>query len=258
MADSLIGVYKEIGKDPTLKKINNSNEELEELVGGKIAVLKCDDFVIIHRENNDAMLANVCIDIKGSGIGTSVKGKIFAVNQNDKGEFYSVNKEQAGMIGRFFKAQGCNYTNFDEHGRYLTRAERKARAYEERRKRKLQEVNDAQVKKEVDISNKYFEDNFRLVPIVKKDENNPSDSNENAQKSKNENESMNEATNDNNKGKLILERTPDSSTTSSSENNNTGVPSIVFDNDDVLKMLLRIQVSILEFMRKMADESDED
>ena len=257
MTDSLIGVYKEVGQEPTLKKIKNSREELEQLVGGKIAILECEDYVIVYRDKSDSMLANVCLDIKGRGIGSSVKGTIFAVNQNDKGEFYSVTREQAGVIGRFFKAQGCNYTNFDEHGRYLTRAERKARAYEERKKKKMKSVNNVQAKNELDISNEVFENNFRLVPIVNKDENNPSDLNEDALKSINEKDTINESINNNNKGKLILESTQDSSTTSSSETNSAEVPNIVLGDDDTLKMLLKIQLIILEFLRKLVDENDE-
>ena len=259
MSDKLIGVFKEVGKKPQIKVIWNSKEDIEKLIGGEYESVKSDVFTIIYRKNSNAMLPNVCIDFKGRGIGTSIKGNLFAVKENEKGEFCSFsNVEESAKVARFLDRQGLDYTNFDENGRYLTRAERKARAYEERRKRKAQLIaNNTQNKNELNVSNKYFEDNFRLVPIVKNNENNTSDLNENAQKLEKDLDSTNESTNVNNKGKLILERTPDSSTTSSADANKMESPRIVFDNDDSLKMLLKIQLIILEFMRKLADEADE-
>ena len=259
MSDKLIGVFKEVGKKPQIKVIWNSKEDIEKLIGGEYESVKSDAFTIIYRKNSNAMLPNVCIDFKGRGIGTSIKGNLFAVKENEKGEFCSFsNVEESAKVARFLDRQGLDYTNFDENGRYLTRAERKARAYEERRKRKAQLIaNNTQNKNELNVSNKYFEDNFRLVPIVKNNENNTSDLNENAQKLEKDLNSTNESTNVNNKGKLILERTLDSSTTSSADVNKMESPRIVFDNDDSLKMLLKIQLIILEFMRKLADEADE-
>ena len=256
MLDKLIGVFKEVGKKPQIKVIWNSKEDIEKLIGGEYESLKSDVFTIIYRKNSNAMLPNVCIDFKGRGIGTSIKGNLFAVKKNEKGEFYSFsNVEESAKVARFLDRQGLDYTNFDENGRYLTRAERKARAYEERRKKKAQLMtNNTQSKNELNVSNKYFEDNFRLVPIIKKDENNLSVSNEDVQKLKDESNVINESINDNNKGKLILERTPDSSTTSSADANKMESPRIVFDNDDSLKMLLKIQLIILEFMRKLTDK----
>ena len=109
----------------------------------------------------------------------------------------------------------------------------------------------------MNTSREYFENNFRLVPVVNNEqENNPSHLNEDASESKKEKDSINELFNNNNKGKLILERTPDSSTTS--EPNKQEISKIVLEDDTVLKMLLRIQLIILEFLRKVADESDED
>ena len=258
MADKLFGVLKEVGKEPNVKVIWNTKEDIEKLLGGEITTIKCDDFTIIYRKNSEAMLANICIDIKGKGIGTSIKGRLFAVKENEKGEFCSFpNVEEAAKVARFLKRQSLNYTNFDEHGRYLTRVERKIRAREEKRQKKIQELNEEKKKNDLNTSKEYFENNFRLVPVVNNEqENNPLHLNEDVSESKKEKDSINESFNNNNKGKLILERTPDSSTTS--EPNKQEIPKIVLEDDTVLKMLLRIQLIILEFLRKVADESDED
>ena len=87
MADKLFGVLKEVGKEPNVKVIWNTKEDIEKLLGGEITTIKCDDFTIIYRKNSDSMLANICVDIKGKGIGTSIKGRLFAVRENEKGEF---------------------------------------------------------------------------------------------------------------------------------------------------------------------------
>ena len=258
MADKLIGVFKEVGKKPEPKVIWNTKEDLEKLIGGEIASIKCDSFTIIYKKNSDAMLANICVDIKGKGIGTSIKGRLFAVKENEKGEFYSFsNIDEAAKIARFLNRQGVDYTNFDEHGKYLTRVERKRRAYEERRKRNVRNINNEMKKDDIDVSNSYFEKNFRLVPVVRNNQENcPVDLNEDASESKKDNELTSNSTNNNDKGKLILERTPDSSTTS--EPNRVEPPNIMLGDESVLKMLLRIQLIILEFLRKLAEEPDED
>ncbi|MBQ7410030.1 MAG: hypothetical protein IJW20_01445 [Clostridia bacterium] len=258
MSDKLFGVLKEVGQKPNVKVIWNTKEDLEKLIGGEIATIKCDSFTIIYKKNSDAMLANICVDVKGKGIGTSIKGRLFAVKENEKGEFYSFsNVEEATKVARFLERQGIDYTNFDEHGRYLTRAERKRRAYEEKRKRKVRDINNEIKKDDIDVSNSYFEKNFRLVPMVSSNqENNPVNLNEDASESKKDNEVTSNSINSNNKGKLVLERTPESSTTT--EPNRVEPPNIVLGDESVLKMLLRIQLIILEFLRKFAEESDED
>ena len=254
MADKLYGVYKEVGKEPRPKVIWNTKEDIEKLIGGEFESIKSEEFTIIYKKNSESMLANVCIDLKGRGIGTSIKGKLFAVKENEKGEFVSFSSvEELTKVAKFLNKQGLDYTKFDEHGKFLTRAERKKRAYQEKIKRKqeIQNVND------LSVSNKYFEDNFRLVPVINNEQdNNPSNLNEDATESKKESASTNNSNIQNNKGKLILERTPDSST--SSESAGSEIPKIVMGDETVFKMLLKVQLIILEFLRKAVDESDEE
>ena len=254
MADKLYGVFKEVGKEPRPKVIWNTKEDIEQLIGGEIVTVKCEQFTIIYKKNSDSMLANICIDIKGQGIGTSIKGNLFAVKENEKGEFISFpNVEELAKVAKFLDRQGLDYAKFDEHGRFLTKAERKKRAYQEKIKRK-QEI---QNRNDLSVSNKYFEDNFRLVPIVNNEqENNPSNLNEDVTEAKKENVLVNNSSLQNNKGKLILERTPDSSTASESDEN--VIPKIVMGDETVLKMLLKVQLIILDFLRKAVDESDEE
>lgn len=259
MAEKLFGVLKEVGKKPQVKVIWNTDEDIKQLIGGDFETVKSDEFTIIHRKNSESMLANVCVDFKGKGIGTSIKGRLFAVKENEKGEFCSFpSVEEAAKVAKFLDRQGLDYSKFDEHGRCLTRAERKAKAYEERRKKKLEEIN-KQKKDELGVSNAYFENNFRLVPVVNEEcKNNPLNSNENEVEEKKETKSTNNKTNDNNKGNPVLERTFDSSTSASADTNNMETPKIVLGDESVLKMLLRVQLIILDFLRKLTDDLDEE
>ena len=135
MEEKLIGVFKEVGKTPKPKVIWNKKEEIEKLVGGEYASLKCDKFTIIFNKKSDSMLANVCIDFKGRGIGTSIKGKIFAIKENEKREFHSfANMDELKSVAKLLNAKGLDYTNFDEKGKYLTRAERRKRELEKLKK----------------------------------------------------------------------------------------------------------------------------
>lgn len=128
MSEYLIGIYKEVGKNPTLKKIKNYKSELEKLIGGEIEKITYDDYIIVYKKNSDNMLANICIEPKGYGLGISLKGKIFAINQNENEEFKSLTKEQATRIDIFFRSKHVNYEKFDEKGRYLPLMRRRKKA----------------------------------------------------------------------------------------------------------------------------------
>lgn len=261
MEEKLIGVFKEVGKTPKPKVIWNKKEEIEKLVGGEYVSLKCDKFTIIFNKKSDSMLANVCIDFKGRGIGTSIKGKLFAIKENEKGEFHSfANMDELKSVAKFLNARGLDYTNFDEKGKYLTKAERRKRELEKLKKKRSEtqkKIIQTSKENEMNISDSFFENNFRLVPVVHNDQEKCiSDSNENKTEAKSDDNLDNKSINKNDKGKLILERTPESSTTT--ESNKEQVPNIVLGDETIFKMLLKIQIIILEFLRKVADGTDEE
>lgn len=149
MEDVLIGVYKEVGKDPIFKKIENSKSEIENLIGGEIETIKYNDYVIVYKKNSDSMLANICIEPKGYGLGISLKGKLFAINQNENGDFKSLTKKQATHINDFFKNKQVNYENFDEKGRYLSITQKRKRNNSRKLKSHQKEIQ----KQNLDIDN---------------------------------------------------------------------------------------------------------
>ena len=237
MSEFVIGVYKEVGKEPDLKKVKNTKEDLEQLVGGEIATVKYDDYVIIYKKDSDSMLGNVCLDVKGYGLDLSLKGTIFVVNQDENGEFKSLNKQQALKSTGVLIRKSFNYKNFDENGRYLTKSQRRKR----NKQNNTNKTNSSQLdiqKQAMGVSNSFFENNFRLEKIETK----------NDEKKENSNTTFGEC----DKGKLVLERTPETSTSTEST-----TPVISLSDETVLKMILKIQFIILDFINNAMDDSDE-
>ena len=86
MSEYLLGIYKEVGKNPEVIKIKNQKEYLEKLLDGEITTLDYDDYTIIYKKASDNLLANVYVN-QYSKIGISLKGKIFAVGKDENGNF---------------------------------------------------------------------------------------------------------------------------------------------------------------------------
>lgn len=124
MNEFLIGVYKEVGKNPDVIKIKNKKEYLEKLLDGEYTSQDYDDYTILYKKQSDNLLANIYID-QYSKIGISLKGKVFAVGKDEEGNFKSLSKEQAKKSITFFLRESFNYKNFDEHGRYIPKSTRK-------------------------------------------------------------------------------------------------------------------------------------
>ena len=237
MSEFVIGVYKEVGKEPDLKKVKNTKEDLEQLIGGEIATVKYDDYIIIYKKDSDSMLGNVCLDVKGYGLDLSLKGTIFVVNQDENGEFKSLNKQQALKSTGVLIRKSFNYKNFDEKGRYLTKSQRRKR----NKQNNTNKTNSSQLdiqKQAMGVSNSFFENNFRLEKIETK----------NDEQKENSNTTLGE----NDKGKLVLERTPETSTSTEST-----TPVISLSDETVLKMILKIQFIILDFINNAMDDSEE-
>lgn len=122
----LVGVYKEVGKNPDIIKIKNQKDYLERLVDGEYTTLDYDDYVIIYKKKSDNLLANVYVD-RYSKIGMSIKGKLFVISKDEKGNFISLNKDQFLRCTKFLVQESFNYKNFDEHGRYIPKSKRNAK-----------------------------------------------------------------------------------------------------------------------------------
>lgn len=150
MNNTIVIIYKEVGKDPIFRKVENSIKSFETILGGEIEVIPYDDIVIICRKNRDSLKANIYIN----NIGFSIRGNIILVKKVDD-KFVSLNREQAIKYGVFITQQSFNYKHFDENGKYLTNKELKRRYREKKikeneNKEKTQSVqNDTKSKDEV-------------------------------------------------------------------------------------------------------------
>lgn len=246
----LVGVYKEVGKTPDIIKIKNQKEYLEKLVDGEYTNLDYDDYTIIYKKNSNNLLSNIYVD-QYSKIGTSLKGKVFAVGKNDNGTFKSLTKEQARKCISFFLKESFNYKNFDEQGRYIPRSQRKnnKKIFGNKNKQNNEQPKQEEPKQEkvieekksttistndmvqaLNIGNNFFESQFRLEKVEsnKKDDT-PSISNENQKQSEN-------------------------------QQNSTSItpPVIKLSDEQTLNMILKVVFTILDFVKNALEDSNED
>ena len=250
MNEFLVGVYKEVGKNPDVIKIKNQKAYLEKLLDGEYVNQDYDDYTILYKKDSDNLLANIYVD-QYSKIGISLKGKVFAVGKDEKGNLKSLTKEQARKCITFFLRESFNYKNFDENGRYLPKSARKNRkifnnnktnekVVQEKSSEPKQEqvtqnkpptiVSTNDMAKALNIGNEFFESQFRLEKVESnKQVENTSKSNEN-QKS------------DINQQSLTNDSTP---------------PVIKLSDEQTLNMILKITFIILDFVKSALEESDE-
>ena len=69
-------MYKEVGKNPELKKIKNNLQEFEQILGGKIACIPYENIIIVCKENRKNLQPNIYINTKFLGLGETVRGNI--------------------------------------------------------------------------------------------------------------------------------------------------------------------------------------
>lgn len=161
----LVGVYKEVGKDPKVIKIKNQKEHIEKLLDGEYKTLDCDNYIIIYKKDSDNLLANIYVN-QYSQMGISLKGKIFAVGKDEKGILKSFTKEQAKKCILFFVQEAFNYKNFDEYGRYIPRDKRreKRKFFNSRNSKIEQKINSNETiaNNEINIGNQFFENKEKI------------------------------------------------------------------------------------------------
>lgn len=126
MSEYLVGVYKKVGKKPDIIKIKNQKDYLERLVDGEYTTLDYDDYVIVYKKKSDNLLANVYVD-RCSKMGISIRGKLFIVGKDKKGNLISLNKDQFLRCTKFLVKESFNYKNFDEYGRYIPKSKRNSK-----------------------------------------------------------------------------------------------------------------------------------
>lgn len=254
MSEYLVGIYKEIGKKPDIVKIKNQKEYLEKLLDGEYLTQDYDDYTILYKKNADNLLPNIYVD-QYSKIGISLRGKVFAVGKDEKGNLISLNKDQARRCITFFLKKSFNYKNCDEYGRPLPRKKKNKKIFKnnnnssEESKPKTEENTKVQEKavqqeqpsikavslgdlgKTLNVKNEDFEKNFKTAKVESKTkENNTSNSSENRKLDTKEQNSTNDT------------------------------PQVVvkLSDEQTLNMILKITFIILDFVKGALEDSEDD
>ena len=258
MEQYLIGIYKDPRNKPEVIKIKNQKEYLEKLLDGEFTMINYDDYVILYKKNSEHLLPNIYVD-QYSKIGVTLRGEVFAVNKDENGNFKSLNKEQAKKCITFFLKKAFNNKNFDDNGSYIIKSKNKkmkqifknksnekqidgSDTTQETQNQEIKEQNSqaqqekkavsiSDMSKSINLDNKYFESQFRLEKIDSNDDKkDASNSNENAK----------------------LDNKEQSSTS------NSPTPTIQLSDNDMLAMILKMTLLILNFVQKALADDEED
>ena len=258
MNEFLVGIYKEVGKNPNIIKIKNQKEYLEKLLDGEYMSQDYDDYIILYKKDSNKLLPNIYID-QYSKIGISLRGKVFAVGKDENNNLISLNKDQARRCITFFLRKSFNYKNCDEYGRPLPRSKRKNKkifknkndssSEDNKSKEEKQEANAIQEKvvqqenttvkaislddlgKALNVKNEAFEKNFKIEKEdLNKQEKNTSNLN------KNVNSEIKEQSSTDDSPPVVIK----------------------LSDEQTLNMILKITFIILDFVKGALEESEDD
>ena len=115
----LIGVYKEVGKEPELKKVKNTFEDIKQLLGGEIESIKYEDFIILYKKNSNNLMPNIWINTGFLKIGTTIRGNVFVIGKDKKGNFISLNKSQFLKCIKLLINESFNYKTNNKKTKYI-------------------------------------------------------------------------------------------------------------------------------------------
>ncbi len=118
MSEYIVVIFKEVGKEPEFRKIENSVESLETLIGDKLDYISYEDVTIIARKNRENLKPNIYINTEFLGIGSTIRGSIVLVCRENT-TLKTLTKEQAIKYREMLIRASFNYDNFDEKGRYI-------------------------------------------------------------------------------------------------------------------------------------------
>lgn len=110
-------MYKEVGKNPELKKIKNNLQEFEQILGGKTTCIPYENIIIVCKENRKNLQPNIYINTKFLGLGETVRGNIIITAKNEQ-NFKTLSKEQVIENIRFLKNASFHYNNVNNKSKY--------------------------------------------------------------------------------------------------------------------------------------------
>ena len=107
----ILGIYKEVGKKPELKKIPNTFKDFEKLLGGNFESIQYQYFIILYRKNNYNLTPNILINNDSSKLGITIRGNIFVLSKDKNGKFKSLNDNQLLYCQKILIEKSFNYKN---------------------------------------------------------------------------------------------------------------------------------------------------
>lgn len=118
MSEYIVVIFKEVGKEPEFKRIENNVGELENLIGGELDYISYEDITIITRKNRENLKPNIYINTEFLGIGSTIRGNVVLVCIEDT-TLKTLTRKQAVKYREVLIRASFNYDNFDEKGRYI-------------------------------------------------------------------------------------------------------------------------------------------
>lgn len=110
-------MYKEVGKNPELKKIRNNIQEFEQILGGKTTCIPYENIIIVCKENQKNLKPNIYINTKFLGLGETIRGNIIITAKNEQ-NFKTLSKEQVIENIRFLRNASFHYNSVNNKSKY--------------------------------------------------------------------------------------------------------------------------------------------
>lgn len=120
----IIVIYKEVGKDPILMKLENNLESFQKQLGGEVEIISYEDIQIICKKERENLKPNIYINTNSERFNLSIKGNLL-VTAKEENDFISLNKQQALKYTNFLIKESFKYKHFDKNGKYLSNKELK-------------------------------------------------------------------------------------------------------------------------------------
>ena len=115
--DEIIIMYKEVGKNPELKKIKNNIQEFEQILGGKTTYIPYENIIIVCKENRKNLQPNIYINTKFLGLGETVRWNIIITAKNEQ-NFKTLSKAQVIENIRFLRNTSFHYNSVNNKSKY--------------------------------------------------------------------------------------------------------------------------------------------
>ena len=110
-------MYKEVGKNPELKKIKNNIQEFEQILGGNTTCIPYENIIIVCKENRKNLQPNIYINTKFLGLGETIRGNIIIPAKNEQ-NFKTLSKEQVIENIRFLRNASFHHNNINNKAKY--------------------------------------------------------------------------------------------------------------------------------------------